>query len=75
MARGQLFLYAILYHPSPTKEQHDRGETPKTEIVIEPDHLLAGNIEQARTLVGRLIPEKYLDKLEDLEVIVGPLVA
>ena len=29
MARGKLFEYAVLYHPKPSKDQNDRGETPK----------------------------------------------
>jgi len=72
MAKGQLFEYAVLHHPRPTKEQHDRGETPKSEIVIEPTTILASSQEQAGTLAARAIPDKYIDKLDDLQVVVRP---
>lgn len=75
MARGSLFQYAVLYHPNPTKQEQDLGETPKSQIVLAPDHLLAGSLEQAKTLVGRKIPENFLDKLDQLEILVGPMAA
>ena len=72
MAKATLFKFAILYHPKPTKEQNDRGESPKTEVLVTPDVVLASNMEQAQTLAGRRIPESHVDKLDDVQVLVGP---
>lgn len=72
MARGKLFEFAVLYHPKPTKTQQDAGETPKSEVLIAPTQILASHEAQAATLVGRAIPETYIDKLDDIEVIIRP---
>jgi hypothetical protein len=72
MAKGKLFEYAVLYHPKPTKEQNDRGETPKSEVLIEPKSVLAASPEQVSVLASRAIPETHVDKLEDVEIVVRP---
>jgi hypothetical protein len=72
MAKGKLFEFAILYHPKPTKDQRDSGETPKSEVVIEPKMILATTIEQASMLAARAIPDTHTEKLEDVEILVRP---
>jgi len=72
MARGKLFEYAVLYHPKPTKEQNDRGETPKSEVLIVPTSVLAASPDQVSVLASRAIPESHVDKLEDVEIVVRP---
>jgi len=72
MAKGKLFEYAVLYHPKPTKEQNDRGETPKSEVLIKPTSTLATGPEQVSVLAARAIPATHVDKLEDIEIIVRP---
>lgn len=72
MAKGKLFEYAILFHPKPTKEQNDRGETPKSEIVSEPKTVLALDPQQVGILAARSLPEQYVDKLDDVEIVVRP---
>lgn len=72
MAKGQLFEYAVLHHPKPTKEQNDRGETPKSELLIKPTTVLATTEDQAGTLAARAIPDTHIEKLDDLEIVVRP---
>jgi hypothetical protein len=72
MARGKLFEYAVLYHPKPTKDQNDRGDTPKSELLIEPKVVLASGPDQVATLASRALPETHLDKLDDIEIVVRP---
>jgi hypothetical protein len=72
MAKGKLFEYAVLYHPKPTKEQNDRGETPKSEVLIDPTSCLAIGPEQVGVLASRAIPESHIDKLDDVEIVVRP---
>lgn len=72
MARGKLFEYSVLYHPKPTKEQHDRGEEPKSELLIPPTSLLASSQDQVSVLAARAIPATHVDKLEDVEIVVRP---
>jgi hypothetical protein len=72
MAKGKLFEYAILYHPKATKEQRDAGETPKSEIVIEPQLVLSIGTDQVSVLASRAIPEAHLIHLDDIEIVVRP---
>lgn len=70
--RGKLFEYALVYHPKQTKEQHDRGEMPKSVLVKEPTRLLAASEQEVSILAARSIPEDHIPHLEDIEVIVRP---
>ena len=72
MAKGKLFEYAILYHPKPSKEQRDAGESPKSEIVAEPKLVLSIGQEQVAVLAARAIPEAHLGHLDDIEIVVRP---
>lgn len=73
MAKGKLFEYAVLYHPKATKEQSERGETPKSEIVVDLTSILALDEKQVAIIASRALPEKFIDTLEDVEIVVRPL--
>jgi len=72
MAKGKLFEYAVLFHPKASKEQAERGETPKSEILISPATVLATSPEQVSILASRAIPPTHVDKLDDIEIVVRP---
>lgn len=72
MARGQLFEYAVLYHPKPTKDPAGNDTTPKSTLVIAPATVLAVDEKEVGLKVARLIPADYDDKLDLVEVIVRP---
>jgi hypothetical protein len=72
MAKGKLFERAVLYHPRPTKEQRDAGETPKSVVVMKPDYILASSDQEVSIQTARALPEEYLAKLEDVEILVRP---
>jgi hypothetical protein len=72
LAKGKLFEYAVLYHPKPTKDQNDRGETPKSTLVTKTTEVLAASDAEVSVLAARSIPEEYLDKLADIEIVVRP---
>jgi len=72
MAKGKLFEYAVLYHPRPTKDQRDAGESPKSVIVTQPTQVLSASDGEVSILAARGIPTEYLDKLEDVEILVRP---
>jgi hypothetical protein len=71
-SRAQLYKLAILYHPKATKEQAERNEIPKSEILIEPSTILANSQAQAATIAARMIPKSHEDKLDEVQVLVGP---
>jgi hypothetical protein len=70
--RGKLFQVAILYHPKATKDQNERGEVPKSVIVKAPEHVLATTDREAGIRAAKGLPDDYLDKLEDVEILVRP---
>jgi hypothetical protein len=72
MSKGKLFERAVLYHPRPTKEQREVGETPKSIIIAPAEYLLATNEQEVSVRTARSLPEQYLDKLDDIEILVRP---
>lgn len=74
MPKGKLFEYAILFHPHQTREQKDSGILPKSEIVLQPKTVIAVDDKQVAIIASRDIPEGFLDKLDQVEIIVRPFV-
>jgi hypothetical protein len=72
MSKGKLFERAVLYHPRPTKEQKDSGETPRSLILSKPEYILANSDQEVSVLTARSLPEEYLTKLDDIEILVRP---
>jgi hypothetical protein len=72
MSKGKLFEYAVLYHPKQTKDQHERGEWPKSEVITEVTRVLAGTEAEVAMLAARSVPDSFIGKLEDVEVVVRP---
>ena len=72
MAKGKLFEYAALYHPKQTKDQAERGESPKSVLVTPPTTIMAGSEQEVGIVAARALPAEYVDKLEDVEIVVRP---
>jgi len=72
MAKGQLFEYAVLYHPKPTKDPAGNDTTPKSTMIVEPTRILADNDKEVSIKASRAIPPTYDDKLELVEILVRP---
>jgi hypothetical protein len=72
MSRGQLFEFAVLYHPKPTKDDVESGNHPKSIMITEVQRVLAGSQDEVAMLAARSVPEAYIDKLENVEVVVRP---
>ena len=69
MARGRLFEYAVLFHPA---RKSEKEEQKKSEIVTDVSRVLATTDAEVAMLAARSIPEKFLDKLDQIEIIVRP---
>lgn len=73
MARGKLFEYAVLYHPKQTKDQAERNEWPKSQLVVNPTTILAGTEVEVAMIAARSTEmSAHMDHLEDVETIVRP---
>lgn len=68
----KIFEYAILFHPTQTKEQAERGECPPSVLVVDVARCVAKDAAQAQIIAARVIPEQYLDKLANVEVAIRP---
>lgn len=68
----KLFQYAILHHPLPTKEQTERGETPRSIVVKDITNTVARDEKEVLMIAAREIPEQYLDKLDRVEIALRP---
>lgn len=67
----KLFEYAILLHPEESKDPKEK-DTGKTTVIKQPTVILAKDDKQAGMLIAREIPDEYVDKLDQIEVIVRP---
>jgi hypothetical protein len=68
----KLYEAAIIFTPLQTKEQHERGEKPKSKLIVPITTILASNDKESDIQASRLIPEDYLDKLECIEIALRP---
>jgi hypothetical protein len=68
----KLFEYAVIYNPAPTKDQQERGEKPKSELIVDVTRVLSNNEKEAMMLAAREIPEEYTDKLDRVEIALRP---
>lgn len=64
----KIFQYAAVYLPK--TERKDSVE--KAKIIVEPTNVLAKDEKQAAMLAARAIPEEYLSKLDQVDIIVRP---
>lgn len=68
----KLYEYAVIFNPTATKDQNDRGEKPKSELIVDVQRVLANSDKEAMMLAARSIPEKYTDQLERVEIALRP---
>ena len=68
----KLYEYAVLYHPRPTKEQRDAGEEVNSTVIVAPTTVLAKDEKLAAMVVARAIPQDYVDKLAQVEIVIRP---
>lgn len=65
----KLFEYAMLLHPEVDRDGKTEG---KTEVLKHPSTLLAQDEKQVGMLAAREIPDKHIDHLDRVEIIVRP---
>lgn len=73
MARGKLFEYVVLYHPKTKKNSEGVAtDEKKSEIIADVTRVLAGSVEEVSIMASRAIPEQFINRLEDVEIVVRP---
>ncbi len=72
MAKGKLYEYAVIHHPKAKKDVAGNEEPVKSKIVTDVTRVLATSDQEVSILAARTIPEEYLDKIEQIEIVVRP---
>lgn len=72
MAKGKLFEYAVIHHPAPKKDAAGNSDQPKSVLITDVTRKLAGSADEISMLAARSIPEEYLEKLDEVEIVVRP---
>lgn len=68
MTQQSLFQVAVLRH-----RKNKNGVVTKTEVVVEPETVLASGDQHARSIVINRLPKKLIEKrFDELEVRVRP---
>lgn len=70
--RERLFEYAIIFHGKPTKDESDRNVRVRSRLLKPITAILARDEAEVRLIAGRDIPEEYLDRVDQVEVVVVP---
>jgi hypothetical protein len=68
----KLYEYAVIYNPIATKEQQDRGDKPKSVLIVDVKRVLSNSDKEAMMLAARDIPSDYTDKLDRVEIALRP---
>jgi hypothetical protein len=72
MPRGKLYEFAVIHHPKAKKDTAGNEEPVKSKIITDVTRTLSSTPEEVSILAGRSIPEEYLDRLEQIEIVVRP---
>lgn len=68
----KLYEYCVIHTPLPTKDQAERGEEPKSELVVDVTRVLASDEREAGMHAARAIPSQFVDRLSQLDIAVRP---
>lgn len=68
----KLYEYAAIFNPIATKEQNERGDKPKSLLIVDVKRVLANSDKEAMMLAARDIPAEYTDKLDRVEIALRP---
>lgn len=68
----KLYEYAVIFNPLPTKDEKERGEKPKSKLIVDVTRVLSNDDKEAMMLAARAIPQEYTDRLDRVEIALRP---
>jgi hypothetical protein len=68
----KLYEYVVIHNPLATKDEKERGEKPKSKLVVDVTRVLCNDDKEAAMLAARAIPEEYTSKLDRCEIAIRP---
>jgi hypothetical protein len=69
---AKLFEYAVIHHPKVTKDALGNETQGPDVVVVAVTTALAKTQEEVAMRAARAIPEQYVDKLDEVEILVRP---
>jgi hypothetical protein len=69
---SKLFEYAVLYHPKIVKDSQGNETQGDDKIIKAPEFTLAKDDKEVAIRAARAIPDEYLTKLDQVEIVVRP---
>ena len=69
---ARLFEFAVLYHPKVVRDALGNETQGPDKIISDPVFTLAKDDKEVAMRAARAIPEDYLDKLDQVEIVVRP---
>ena len=69
---AKLFEFAVLYHPKVVRDALGNETQGPDKIISEPVFTLAKDDKEVAMRAARTIPEDYLDKLDQVEIVIRP---
>jgi hypothetical protein len=71
-AKGKLYEYAVLHHPKAKRDVAGNEEPVKSKIITDVTRVLAVTPEEVSIVAARTIPEEFLDRIDQIEIVVRP---
>jgi hypothetical protein len=71
-AKGTLYEYAVIHHPKAKRDGAGFEEQVKSQIITDVTRVLASRPEEVSIIAARSIPEEYLDRIDQIEIVVRP---
>jgi hypothetical protein len=72
VARGSLYEYAIIHHPKVKRQKDGEEIVERSKLIQDVQRVLASTPEEVSIIAAKAIPDEYMDKLEQVEIVVRP---
>ena len=69
---AKLFEFAVIFHPKVVRDALGNETQGPDKIISDPVFTLAKDDKEVAMRAARAIPEDYLDKLDQVEIVVRP---
>jgi hypothetical protein len=71
-AKGKLYEYAVLHHPKAKRDVAGNEEPVRSKIITDVTRVLAVTPDEVSIIAARSIPEEYLDRIDQMEIVIRP---
>lgn len=69
---SKLFEYAVIHHPKIVKDAQGNETQGADTLVVDVTRVLAKNEQEVAMRAARAVPESYVEKLDEVEIVVRP---